>query len=235
MRGLVYGVLCVAFVLLLGGGLQGQEVDITAPLNMGWCEQATFVITVTNTSSQTMSQIVITNTRPHADFTYVPGTSVLTLHDGTVLTADPTFSGLDLIWDIDAILGSSYELPPGEKVTLEFDLATTCSTLSGTDTVRVDFLLDGIHYWVSDSQGVEILPGAVLIYKEPSVIHAHVGDTVTWTITVESFGLGPIHNVVVTDSLGVGLSFVSANPAPDSVVGHTIIWNLGSIPAGETR
>ncbi|MBC7318661.1 DUF11 domain-containing protein, partial [Candidatus Bipolaricaulota bacterium] len=83
-----------------------------------------------------------------------------------------------------------------------------------------------------DALSVEILPGAVQIYKEPAVIEARVGDTVTWTITVENTGLGPIHNVVVTDTLGSGLSYVSSTPS-GAPVGQAVTWALGTLEAGE--
>ena len=88
-----------------------------------------------------------------------------------------------LKWDIDAILGYDYSLPPGAALTIGFLLGTNCSTVSGTHVVTAEGT--GFATSPSDSLSVEILPGAVRIYKEPSVIDAHVGDTVTWTITVE--------------------------------------------------
>ena len=181
---------------------------------------------------QAASALVFTVTRPNAGFAYVPGSGLITLPDGTSVPAEPSPSALDLVWDLDQILGEAYELPPGETVSLEFWLRTGCGTLSGTLYARVDWTEDSSPRYLTDSQPIEILPGAVLIYKTPSVIEAEVGDTVTWTITVENTGLGPIYNVVVTDVLGSGLAYVSSDP-PGNNQGQTVIWEFPRILAGE--
>jgi len=220
--------LVAVFLLLAACFARAQTFDLAGPDQIGRCEEATFTLTFTADAAQTASEIVFTITRPNADFTYVPGSGLITLHDGTNVPAEPTSSGLDLIWDLDSILGVAYELPPGETVTVEFSLATWCNTISGTLEARVNFDTSSLY----NSQPVEILPGAVQIYKTPSVIEARVGDVVTWIITVENTGLGAIHNVVVTDTLGSGLSYVSSNPA-GTPAGQTVTWELGTIETGQ--
>ncbi|MGQ9734128.1 MAG: CARDB domain-containing protein [Candidatus Bipolaricaulia bacterium] len=222
-------------LVALGPSIMAQQASVTlsGPSQMGQCEQGTFTITFTNNGTEDACGIVVTNTRPNAGFSYVTGSSVLTLHDGSIYYNDPTEGGLDLVWDIDLIVQNpAYKLPPGESLTVRFDLGTTCTTLSGTDQVRVDYrgCESGTPQQASDSMSIEILPGAVRISKEPSVIPARVGDQVTWTITVESTGLGSIKNVVVTDELGSGLALVSSSP-PGSNIGQTITWDKTHIPA----
>ena len=220
---LLLGTACVA---------AAQTVELTGPPSMGRCEQATFTMAFTADDVQTASEILFTGTRPNGGFPYVPESGLLTLDDGTTVPAEPSPSGLDLIWDLDSILGTAYELSPGETVTVEFALETGCGTISGTLGARVDFVQGGTGYWVSDSQPVEILPGAVRIEKIPSVISAGVGDEVTWTLVVENTGLGPIYNVVVTDVLGSGLSYVSSDPVGDNV-GQTTTWDKSHAPSLE--
>ncbi|MEW6216262.1 MAG: CARDB domain-containing protein, partial [Candidatus Bipolaricaulota bacterium] len=217
---------------LLGQLSIGQSVDLTGPTQVGRCEQTLFVIAFTADLVQTASAIVFTATLPNAGFAYVPGSGLITLDDGTTVPAEPTPSGLNLTWDLTLILGTAYELPPGETVTVEFALVTGCGTISGTLGARVDFVLDGTGYWISDSQPVEILPGAVRIEKIPSVISAGVGDEVTWTLVVENTGLGPIYNVVVTDVLGSGLLYVSSDPAGDNA-GQATTWDKSHAPSLE--
>ena len=106
-----------------------------APLNQG-----TFTITVTNNDpTQSACGVVITSSMPNAEFSYVLGSSTLTLHDGTSYAQDPTVSGLDLIWDLDAIVGAAYQLPPNETLTIVFDMATSAGAYTGTDTVTMDY------------------------------------------------------------------------------------------------
>ena len=124
--------LSVAAGVALGQGIAG-------PTAMTSLDQDTFVITVTNTStSQDACQIVITNAVPNATYTYVLGTAFVTLHTGVTFAQDPVISGLDLIWDLTTIFGSSYELPPEESIVIEFDLATHANAVSGKDTVLLD-------------------------------------------------------------------------------------------------
>jgi len=221
----------VGAVIIFGLTSFAQTIEIGGPDEIGRCSEAIFTVTLTNDTTQTFSSIVITETRPNANFRYVPGSAEVTLDDGTViLPAEPTESGLDLVWEIDQILGYGYGLPAGGVVTVRFDLSTNCDAVSGTHTAAAQ----GTGFIVSptDSMSTEVLPGAVRIYKDPSVVEAHVGETVTWTITVESTGLGPIDNVVVTDTLGTGLRYVGSSPA-GTPNGQEITWDLGMIPSGE--
>ncbi len=58
-----------------------------------------------------------------------------------------------------------------------------------------------------------------------------IGDEANWMITahVVDSSVNGAQNVVVTDTIPAGMSFVSANPAPTSVVGNLITWNIGNV------
>jgi len=229
MRNKGIAILFWAALLLIGFVAWGQQINISGPSQIGWCEEGLFEITLTNNTTQTFSSIVITDTKPNAGFVYVTGSSTV---DGTPVVNEPTEAGLDLItWNLDLVLGYAYELSPGGMLTTSFRLATNCSALSGIDVAEAS--VTGISSSPSDSLSVEILPGAVRIYKVPSVVDKHVGDTVTWTITVENTGLGTIYNVVATDVLGSGLSYASST-SPVTLDGNTVTWNLDPILAGES-
>jgi uncharacterized repeat protein (TIGR01451 family) len=82
-------------------------------------------------------------------------------------------------------------------------------------------------------------PGAdISIKKTVDVAQAAPGDTVTYTLTVKNTGPGAAHNVVVTDNLPSGTTFVSATvppPAPPCTQsGGTVTCGLGTLGAGET-
>lgn len=221
--------LLLVIMLICGLNLAGQTVDLIGPLQLGRCYQGTFTVTFTNSRIQTASNIVFTNTMP-ATFTYVLGSASLTLHDGTIHIVDPSQVGLDMTWNLDGMVGFPYELPPGEIITVRFNLFTPCGSISGTNSVRVDYLLNGIPNHVTDFLSVEILPGAVRISKTPSITPARFGDIVTWVIRVESTGLGPVRNVVITDILGPGLEYVASIPA-GTVSGQVIVWDSSTVPA----
>jgi uncharacterized repeat protein (TIGR01451 family) len=58
-----------------------------------------------------------------------------------------------------------------------------------------------------------------------------LGRNVTYSIVVSNPGSGAATNVVVSDQIPTGTSYVSSNPA-GTVSGNTVSWNLGSLAAG---
>jgi uncharacterized repeat protein (TIGR01451 family) len=58
-----------------------------------------------------------------------------------------------------------------------------------------------------------------------------LGRTVTYTIVVSNPGSASASNVVVTDQIPAGTSYVSSNPA-GTVSASTVTWNIGSLAAG---
>jgi uncharacterized repeat protein (TIGR01451 family) len=63
---------------------------------------------------------------------------------------------------------------------------------------------------------------------------AAAGATFDYTLSYRNVGSSSATNVVVEDVLPSGLTFVSATPAPSSVSGQTVRWNLGTLNAGAT-
>jgi uncharacterized repeat protein (TIGR01451 family) len=214
--------------LLLGTVGLGQ--GISGPDQMDQCDEATFTIEITNTSStEDACRIAITNTPPATGFLYVPLSAVVTLPDLTEYPFDPT----DPSWDIDTIVGAPFALLPGETLTVTFGLRTTCTAVSGNDQVVVEYencAQPDVPFGTADSLSIEVLPGAFLIEKTPSRYPAAFEEEVTWTVTVRSTGLGAIRNVVVTDILGPGLAYVSSDPEGVRV-GQEITWDSGSVGA----
>jgi uncharacterized repeat protein (TIGR01451 family) len=63
---------------------------------------------------------------------------------------------------------------------------------------------------------------------------APVGSSLSYTLNYGNSGNGTAANVSIVDTLPAGVSFVSASPAPASVSGQTLTWNLGNVAAGAT-
>ena len=223
----------VLAVLWIALSFAAAVAQVAGPSQMDQCDQETFTITLENTSpTQSACDIVIAATPPATGFSYVSGTGAVTLHDlPDPIAADPTANA----WDIGAIVGGDYELPPGEQISIAFDLAADCTAESGNIEVQIDYAdcTTAQPYQELDSLSIEVLPGALIISKTPSVQNASVGDQVTWTITVASSGLGMIRNVEVADVLGDGLAYVS-DTGGGSNAGQTTTWDLGDIAAGDS-
>jgi uncharacterized repeat protein (TIGR01451 family) len=61
---------------------------------------------------------------------------------------------------------------------------------------------------------------------------ALVSDTITYSISWRNAGTAVAQNVRLVDTLPAGLTYVSASPAPASVSGQTLTWNLGNQSPG---
>ena len=81
------GILALALLTALGQGISGPTV-------LDDSDQGTFILTVSNTSaSASACQISLTNTLPNTTFSYVTGSSTLTLHTGASYSTDPSIVG----------------------------------------------------------------------------------------------------------------------------------------------
>jgi serine protease AprX len=75
----------------------------------------------------------------------------------------------------------------------------------------------------------------ILVSKIASTSLVQPGDLITYTLSItHSVGISPTTNVVLTDTLPVGTTFVSAT-APYTQVGDTIQWGFPSLEAMATR
>jgi len=111
---------------------------------------------------------------------------------------------------------------PNEVITLPAVFTAGCDAVSGQNVVT---LTQEGGPTIPKYTDFVVNPGAITLRKDPSVIPAAVGDVVTWTVIVENTGYGRVDNVVVTDTLGSGLSFVNGQ----------LTDAFDSIPVGETR
>ncbi len=198
----------VLFSLLLPsvGSQPVLTVTVTGNATVSMCEQYNYTITVRNTSSQTATFVVVVATIP-------AGFQIIDAGGGSVV-------GQQITWNVG-------DLDPSATWTADITLEITCTAVSG------QILVDATHS-AGSSQGslyVTVQPGAVTITKTPSVISAHLGDTVHWTLTVTSTGFGPIQNVVVRDTLGAGLQFDAVQSTPGDTSGlPTVAWDSSYVP-----
>lgn len=58
---------------------------------------------------------------------------------------------------------------------------------------------------------------------------------IEYEVRVRSIGTETAQNVVVTDTLPDGVTFVSADPPPTSISGRTLSWNLGNLERNGNR
>ena len=91
------------------------------------------------------------------------------------------------------------------------------------------------HLWrYFDPTVVVLTPGVLLQKKVANPILAPAGTTY-FDITFANTGGTTLSNVVLTDVLPTGLAYLSGSPAPNTVSGQTVTWNLGTVAPNEIR
>lgn len=186
-----------------------KSSDLTTFTNPGKSVNYTVVVTNKSTATDTAKNVVVTDTLP-AGFTFAA--------DGT---STKTFAAGDLT--------------PGQSKTFTFLVnisgTQTAGTFVNTATAKGDNTTT-----VTATTPVEVRVPTVLaatspdltIVKEVSKKNLKPGDVTTYTITVTNMGDGDAVNVVVTDTIPSGLSFVHLK-------GKVATWNLGTLKPGHSR
>jgi uncharacterized repeat protein (TIGR01451 family) len=110
----------------------------------------------------------------------------------------------------------------------------TVSLIGQTDllTVTATSLVDATKRAIG--QRSTSIAGAMLTSsKGVNTTIPRAGDRVTYTISYANSGNGEATNVSLSDLLDRRLRFVTgaSSPAPDTISGQRIVWNLGSVPA----
>jgi len=92
----------------------------------------------------------------------------------------------------------------------------------------------GTNVTDEDSEIVTAIYAAISVRKSVDIPQGEVCTNVNFTIFVNNTGNARLDPVVVTDTLPLGLEYVSSTP-PGAQSGNTTIWNLGGMDAGEMR
>ena len=232
---------CFIFLLLLTAAMISPvaafplTVDVTGEEDVNLCEADTYYISIENPAwqSETAENIVITNTMPPDGFVFQDDSAIITAPAGSLSgnAADPSIAGNDLTWDLDTLFGSDIYLTPGQSLDIEFKMEIDCAGSSGqNDTVVVYDFPSPSQQSDTGSLFVTVYPGDINVIKSPVTQEASRGEWMTYTLKIESSGLGKIRNVEVRDTLGAGLQFVDSDPAPGSSVGSTYYWTAADLP-----
>lgn len=203
-------------------------------------EQATYLITLSNTGDDPAYAPVLVDTLP-AGLTYVPGSSAIAWSGPTTASVDPTGASSVLTWSLPSAM-----VDPGDSLTLEFRASVDTDASFGLKTNSVEATAE-------DGGGGPYGPytaTADLLVTDPSVaVDKHlqpgqdpfvqVDEQVSFEIVVTNDGTTALDTVPLSDTYDAAyLSFASASPAADSTSTGQLNWTDltggGSLAIGQS-
>lgn len=172
-------------------------------------DRLTYQICVENTGDGDATGVVVKDTIPEG-FMY--------------LSSDPRgeVSGSVITWNLGT-------LRAGESVTISM-LLKACHIGRWTNTARARSD-EGLE--AEDSVTTVVIAPAIEIQKTgPDT--ACLTQNADYIVTVRNTGNITVNDVIVTDDIPTGMSYVSSTSG-GSAVGRTVTWNLGSMGSNETK
>ncbi len=190
-------------------------VQKTGPATAAPGQIIVFTITVRNVGNDWAYNIWVNDTLP-AGMTFIGSVP------GFNTSAPPIYT-----WYVAAMApGGSYTI----QITVQIDPAAS-GVLENTVAATYENAAHVDQPVESDTLPITII-GCIVTVDKTAPANANTGETITYTITYENTGLDWAYNVVVTDTLPPGVTYVGAIPAPVSVVGQILTWNIGSVGPG---
>ncbi len=179
-------------------------------------QDLTYTLTVTNDGPSDATNVVVTDAVP-------AGTSFVSADGGGIEAAGVVTWNLGAVDDGDIVTVHVTVHVDADRTT---DLTNTANV--GSDTPDTD----GSDDAATEATTVDELAD-LRIAASDSVDPVVAGDDLTYTLVVTNDGPSDATNVVVTDAVPTGTSFVSADGGGAEAAG-TVTWTLGTIASGGT-
>ncbi|MDO8189430.1 hypothetical protein Q5424_25940 [Conexibacter sp. JD483] len=186
--------------------------------------RATFSVLVRNTGAVVANNLVIEDTLP-AGMTYRAGDATAAPSAGF---AERSASGSTIVWTVGS-------LAAGADVTITVPVSVAASVLDGTTltnsaSVRSDEQPDPI----TDDGTLDVSAETNLAIVKDGPASYTPGEQYSWSLQVTSAGPSDAQNVVVSDPLPAGVTFVSAD-APCTFAAGVVSCALGTVAPGFDR
>ncbi len=212
----------IAFCLLVSLASAGLDAQITTPAAVNVCEDTSYEVSINNTGLYPETNILLNVTVPAGDL-YLPSSTQI-IYPGGSSAQDPLIIGSSLKWNLTDVMGEA--LNASESMNVTFNLTTLCEFQFGGN-VLVSLT------WANGSSSITSDPIAVnfpimKLEKTPPVINAHRFDNVTYQVSVENTGTGPMYNVLVNDSPSAGLNLAYSTAGG-------LNWSYAKLEPGEKK
>jgi large repetitive protein len=203
----------------------GQEADLImsktvndASPNVG--NTLTYTLTIDNTGPSLADNVVVTDTIP-AGITFVSASNGGTYDAAT----------REVTWS----LGDDFPLGQTQltvQATVDTPTSGTIPAIVNTATVT-STTTDPNPDNNTDDKEIVPLQTDLAVFKVVSDSTPNVGDSITYTISAANFGPDAATNVVVSDVLPVGVTFVSATESIGTATydadARTVTWTIGTL------
>ncbi|HHF55837.1 MAG TPA: DUF11 domain-containing protein, partial [Thermoplasmatales archaeon] len=191
-----------------------QKSDNPDPVFSG--EYLYYTIYVENIGNGNATNVVVTDE-------FNPLLSIEDADGGTV-------NGNKITWDIAL-------LSPGESTTFDIVAKVGITDIDLTILNYVNVTCDEGAY--DEDEETTLIKTITMAYpfleiiKDDNPDPVAYGGEIKYTITVKNIGDGAATGVVVKDMIDEGAEFISATPSPDVINGRELVWNLGTVEAGD--
>ena len=199
---------------------------ISSPAQVG--DTVTYTVTETNTCSSPLTSVFFQDTLP-PELQYVPGSAT---------------GGISPSVDDPNVGFSIPPIPGGSTATITFEAkvlkAQPSSTVNNTATVNYNYTpvqggIPNAFTQTSNNTPLDIVGAYLDIVKTADKQYANVGDTITYTLTATNLGSSTANNVVFTDPIPAGTTYVAGSVTASALFTGdpaTTIKLIAPIPAG---
>lgn len=198
------------------------DAEISVPDAINMCEDSSYAIQINNIGEDPETDILLSVTIPNG-YEYLNNNTKIDYPGGSS-EDDPDVDGQEMLWNLTQIMGNDFNA--SESINVSFNLTTLCEALGGG---RIQFNLTWANGSSSiASESIDVNFPIMKLEKTPTVINAHRFDNVTYYVSVENTGTGPMYNVLVNDSPSAGLNFAYSTSGG-------LNWSYDKLEPGEKR
>ncbi|GAA4464347.1 SdrD B-like domain-containing protein [Novipirellula rosea] len=183
-----------------------------------------YTVTLTNDGPSTADNVVLTDVIPDG-LTLV--SAVMNGTNGTVSGGNITFPGVSIV------SGAANAVTATLTFTVDSDASGTIDNTASVPDMSADGENDTTNN--SDDASITVMPVFdIVVDKTVDVTNAQPNDTVTYTVTLTNNGPSNATNVVLSDAVPAGLTFVSGtlNGQAGTLNGSTVSFPAVSIDSG---
>ena len=230
MKTLCYCSLWIKLALLVALGLcicisfcsADLDAEISVPDAINMCENSSYAIQINNSGEDPETDILLSVTI--SDGYKYRNNSTKIDYLGNISEDDPDVDGREMLWNLTQIMGKDFNA--SESINISFNLTTLCEVLGGG---RIQFNLTWANGSSSiSSDSIDVNFPIMKMTKTPTVIPAHRFDNVTYYVSVENTGTGPMYNVLVNDSPSAGFDLAYSTAGG-------LKWSYDKLEPGEKR